>query len=95
MGPTCEVTLTQVSEALLDEVHCHLEDVADEVVQSRRGRLWEVWIEGRPIVVQVEDEPTSLGLAAGCNQPQDWQILEQLASSLAVTAGGQASKPKK
>lgn len=95
MGPACEVTVTQISEALRGEVHRHLEEVADEVVSTRKGRVYDVRIEGRPIGVTIEDDSTTLGLAAGCNQPEDWQVLERLAMSLAARLGGHASKPEK
>jgi hypothetical protein len=95
MGPTCEVTLRQLDGELLDEVHRHLKDVADEVVATRKRRVWDVWMEGHPIHVQADDESTGLWLAAGCNQPEDWAIIERLALSLANALGGQASKPVK
>lgn len=95
MGPTCEVTVAEISETLLDVVHRYLEDVADEVASTRKGRSWDVLVEGRPFGIWVEDASASLGLAAGCNKPEDWQVLERLAINLAARLGGHASKPEK
>lgn len=95
MGPTCEVTFSRVNDELLDRIDRHLRDVADEVAPTRKGRDWNVWIAARPVHVRVSDESTALILAAGCNAPEDWSVLEQLGVSLAEALGGQSSKPVK
>lgn len=52
-------------------------------------------MEGRPIHVQVDDDPAKLLLVAGCNQTEDWAIIESLATGLANVLDGRASRPEK
>ncbi|WP_420844076.1 DUF6368 family protein [Lacipirellula parvula] len=52
MGPACEIllpsALTNASLALIDE---YLQAVAEEIATTRKGRNWDVLIDGRAVVI--------------------------------------------
>jgi hypothetical protein len=95
VGPTCEVLLESVAPPVLDAVDAVLSALAERVDRTRKGRAWDVWVDGRPVHVEVAGSPPSVGLSAGCNGPEDYAILERLAGALADRFGGLASAPSK
>jgi hypothetical protein len=95
MGPTCEVLLNADDEHTLGVIDSILAVAAGTIKGTRKGRVWDIWIDGRPVHVWVEASPPMLVLAAGCNSPEDYAILRRLAGTLAQALGGDASEPVK
>lgn len=95
MGPTCQVTLTANDRTTLDAIDAVLSAFAKKIERTRKARVWDIWIGGRPIHVSVTDQPLAVDLAAGCNGPEDYVVLRRLASELAMALGGVASEPVK
>jgi hypothetical protein len=95
MGPTCEVLLESASPLDLDAVDALLASTTDQIERTRKGRVWNVWLGGRPIHIEVLASPPSICLSAGCNSPTDTELLRQLARKLADALGGLASAPIK
>lgn len=95
MGPTCEVLVENDGGIVLDDVDAVLVAAADQIVRTRKGCVWEVWVEGRPVQVSVGGLPTAVTLTAGCNGAEDYAVLRRLARELAASLGGVASEPLK
>ena len=95
MSPTCEVLLESGEAPILDTIDAFLAPVADEIERTRRGRVWNVWIGGRPIHVAVVCSPLSIEMSAGCNDAEDYAALRKLAEGLAEACDGLASEPIK
>lgn len=91
----CEVLLEADDGAALDAIDGVLAAVADEVIRTRKGRVWDVWIGGRPVQVAVAGRPPAVTLSAGCNGPEDYAVLRRFAGELALALGGVASEPEK
>jgi hypothetical protein len=94
-GPTCEVLIESDTPFALDEIESVLAALAERVERSRKGRVWDVSVNGRPVHVMVSGSPASIELSAGCNEPPDYAALERLAGALAERLGGVASPPSK
>ena len=94
-GPTCEVVIAACDGATLDAIDAVLSRAAEQVARTRKGRVWDVWIGGRPVHVSVEGSPPSVQLAAGCNGQEDYDLLKQLAAILASALVGIATEPIK
>jgi hypothetical protein len=94
-GPTCEVWLESDDQHVLDVIDAILEAAAGTIKRTRKGRVWDVWIDDRPVHVWVEASPPMVVLAAGCNAPEDYAILRHLAETLAKALGGEATEPIK
>ena len=62
---------------------------------SRKGRVWEVWIDNRPIHVAIVASPARIELAAGCNAAEDYTVIHNLAKGLAAILNGKVSEPEK
>ena len=95
MGPTCEVVLESDDGSALAMIDALLASAANEIERTRKGRVWQLWIDGRTIEAAVIGQPPTLSLSAGCNSPQDWQILRDLSQRVADSLGGLASEPEK
>jgi len=95
VGPTCEVLLEAVDGSTLDAVDAVLASVADRIERTRKGRVWDVWIGGRPVHLAVGGPPVAVVLAAGCNDSEDYAVLQRMAGVLAEVLGGIASPPVK
>lgn len=95
MGPTCEVLLESDDGTTLDAIDGVLADVADRIVRTRKGRAWDIWVEGRAVHVTVRGSPPAVALAAACNGPEDHSVLKRLAGKLAEVLSGPASPPVK
>ena len=95
MGPTCQVLMTANDDAILDAVDAVLAGVAERVDRTRKGKVWDLWVGGRPVHVSISGSPAAVTLAAGCNCPEDYAVLRQLAGALASTLGGVATQPIK
>ena len=95
MGPTCEVLLPADDDTTLDAIDALLVATAEQINRTRKGRVWDVWIGGRPIHVHVTGSPPTAELSAGCNAPEDYTVLRQLSMSIAHSVGGLASEPEK
>jgi hypothetical protein len=95
MGPTCEVMLESAGPAVLDAADAFLACSAERVERTRRGKTWNIWVEGRPFHVEVTTSPPAIGLSAGCNGADDYEVLRRLAVGLAAACGGMASEPVK
>lgn len=95
MSPTCEILLESCDVTILDAVDSILSVCAEQVVRTRKGRVWEVWISGRPIGVSVDFDPPAIQLSAGCNSAEDYAVLERLCRALTDRLGGIASRPSK
>lgn len=95
-GPACEVELPSVPDgSTLDAIDEFLVGVCEHIERTRKGRVWEVWIDGRPVQVAVVDPRGAIELSAGCNAPEDYAILRRLARGLAEILGGRATEPLK
>ncbi len=94
-GPACEVLIESDGGPLLDEVDSVLAALAEQVERTRKGRVWDVWVGGRPVHVVVNGATAAIELSAGCNGPEDYVALERLATKLAERLGGLASPPSK
>ncbi len=94
-GPSCEVLIESDTGPVLDEIDSILSALAEEVRRTRKGRVWDVWVGGRPVHVMVTGSPPSVELSAGCNDPEDYVVLERLTGALLERLGGLASPPLK
>ena len=95
MGPCCEVLIQDDSGPVLDAIDRLLAKAAEKIDRTRKGRVWDVWIRGRPVYVQVNASPPSVELSAGCNQPDDYDVVRGLSQQIAKELGGIASEPVK
>jgi len=91
-GPTCEVLLETDDGPTLDSIDAILAASAERIERTRKGRVWAVWVGGRPVHVSVS--PVSVVLSAGCNEPQDYEVLRRLAGAFAAKLGGIATEPE-
>jgi len=91
-GRTCEVLLQTDDGQTLDAIVAILVTAAERIDRTRKGRVWDVWVGGRPVHVSVT--PVSVALSAGCNEPQDSDLLRRLAGAFAVALGGIAIEPE-
>ncbi|WP_165252918.1 hypothetical protein [Paludisphaera soli] len=80
---------------VLDAADAFLAAAAEQVERTRRGRAWNIRIDGRPVHVEVTTSPPAIGLSAGCNGAEDDEVLRRLASGLAAACGGVPSEPVK
>jgi hypothetical protein len=94
-GPTCEVLLASNDDSTPDVIDTVLANAAERIDRTRKGRAWDVWVSGHPIHVWVDGPRPVLGLAAGCNGPEDYAVLRQLAADLGSALDGLASEPIK
>ena len=95
MGPACEILLESGDDTILDAVDSVLSACTEQVVRTRKGRVWEVWISGRPIGVSVDFDPPAIQLSAGCNSAEDYAVVGLLCRALTDRLGGIASRPSK
>jgi hypothetical protein len=95
MGPTCEVLLRSDEPSVLDTIDAFLESTSDQIERTRKGRAWDLRIDGRSIHVQVVASPPAIELSAGCNDAKDYAVLRQVAERLAAACGGVATEPTK
>ena len=95
MGPTCEVLLISNDRPTLDAIDAVLASVADQIDRTRKGRVWDIWIHGRPVHVHVDDSQPVVTLSAGCNNHEDAVILHELAAGIVHAVGGIFSEPEK
>lgn len=95
-GPGCEVKLPSVPDGgALDAIDAFLASVCEDIKRTRKGRVWDVWIDGRPVHVAVVDSRGAIEISAGCNAAEDYAILRRLARGLAEILGGRATEPLK
>jgi|GEM_PF-3326203 len=94
-GPTCEVLIPCDDSSVLLTIDTVLIEVAQCIERTRKGRVWDVWVSGRPVHVWVEPTPPRIGLAAGDNAPEDYAVLRRLAAEMALALDGLASEPMK
>ncbi|WP_406698025.1 hypothetical protein V5E97_04145 [Singulisphaera sp. Ch08] len=95
MSLACEVLLESDEPAMLDTIDSFLEAAADRIDRTRKGRVWNLWIDERPIHVEVVDQPPSIGLSSACDDAHDDSVLRRLAKGLATACGGLALEPPK
>ncbi len=95
-GPTCEAELlAPADEDALTMIDAILASIAKPLIRTRKGRVWDVWVGGRPVHVVVLDSTPRVELSAGCNSPDDYAALRRLGCELAAALGGVASEPVK
>jgi hypothetical protein len=99
-GPSCEVVLDQaITNSKLEVIDEYLGRISQSIVRHRKGRTWKCSIDGRPIDVFTGDNllmsPDEIGLSAGCNSPQDYEVLRRVSQELATLLDGLASEPIK
>ena len=88
MGPTFEVELkSSPDNIVLNEVDAYLAYVAGQIDRTRKGRVWDVWVEGRPFHVAVTESPPGIMLSAGCNSPEDHEWLQRLSRGMTALGG--------
>jgi hypothetical protein len=94
-GPICEVLLEADDGVALDTIDAILTAAGEHIGRTRKGRVWDAWVAGRPVHVSVGGSPPAVTLAAGCNCPEDYDMLRRLAGEMAAALGGVASEPEK
>jgi hypothetical protein len=95
-GPACEVLFDRpATNDALRAVDSFLASHASEIQRTRKGKVWQLWLDGRPIHVAVLDSLPGIELSAGSNSTEDYEILRRLATGLAELLGGVASEPTK
>lgn len=92
MGPTCEVLLQSDEPSALDAIDAFLESTSARIERTREGRVWDLWIDGRPIHAQIVASPPAIELSAGCNDAHDYAVLRRVAEGLAAACGGLATE---
>jgi hypothetical protein len=93
MGPSCEVVLpSEITPEVLSAVDAYLRRNAETVHDTRKGRSWELWVDGRPISVSAQ-MGNEIALSAGCKSSDDYSALRQLSEGLAAELGGTATEP--
>jgi hypothetical protein len=95
VGPTCEVLLENDDGATLDTIDSVLATLAERIERTRKGRVWDVWVRGRLVSVEVQSSPPQIGLGTGCKSDEDYAVLRELAGALASALGGIATEPIK
>ncbi len=95
MGPTCEILLETDDGPTQDRIDEVLASVADRIDRTRKGRVWDVWIHGRPLHVIITSSPPVVTLSAGCNSYDDVNIVRELAECIVNAVGGLYSGPEK
>ena len=95
MGPTCEVHLAVVDDHTLIAIYRLLTTVADRIDRTRKDRVWDIWIHGRPVHVHAIEPRRVATLSAGCITPDDYDVLRELSAAIVDTVGGVASEPEK
>jgi hypothetical protein len=95
LGPTCEVLLDVGDATTLGSLDMLLTSMSERIERTRKGRVWDIWVRGRPIHVSLAESPSVVEMAAGCNQPEDYTILRELAKSVVSALGGVATEPGK
>lgn len=95
-GPACEVELQSVPDVhTLDAIDEFLARIATHIIRTRKGRVWEIRVDGRPVHISVVDSRGAIEISAGCNAPEDYAILSRLGRGLAEMLGGKSSEPVK
>jgi hypothetical protein len=82
MGPVRELPHAALDDEALDLIHATLVQIAEKVEATRQGRVWDVWIDERPFHVEADAQSMEIRIAAGCNQPEDHQLLRRVADAL-------------
>lgn len=59
MGPSCEVLLESDAPHVLDAIDAVLAGLAERIERTRKGRVWDVWVRGRPVHVEVRNSSHS------------------------------------
>jgi hypothetical protein len=96
MGPACKVKLGAIPDAaVLDRIDAVLARRAEVLERTRKGRVWNVWVGGRPVCVSTDASLSEIELSAGCNSPEDYALLRRLAIDLATELRGRMTEPQK
>ncbi|MDZ7616308.1 MAG: hypothetical protein U1E05_04845 [Patescibacteria group bacterium] len=77
----------------LDSIESLLASLADRIDRTRKGRVWDVWIRGRPVHVAISQ--SIVALSAGCNSREDAAILQEVAEGIVQAVGGIYPEPDK
>jgi hypothetical protein len=80
---------------VLEAIDMYLASLADRIERTRKGRVWDIWVDGCPVRVAVVTSTPAVELSAGCNRAEDYAVLRKLTTGLAATCGGSASEPTK
>jgi hypothetical protein len=94
MGPTCEILLEVSDPLTLAKIDDALALIAEKIERTRKGRVWKVWIQGRPVHLHATDNNT-LEISADCNQTEDYGVMRDLIQHLCDTTDGIASEVQK
>jgi hypothetical protein len=99
-GPTCAVELEAAPDgSMLDLIDEFVKRSLTGVRETRKGRHWTGFRDGRPITVHVcdadEEAPASVWFSAGSNSADDYVDLRRLSIGLAKIVGGRATEPTK
>jgi hypothetical protein len=102
MGPTSTVHLTgAITADRLERIDAILARIAGAIERTRKGRVWRARVLGRPIDINVQEDPESdvepvqIVLAAGCNTSVDYDVIRAAAVELAGELGGRWTEPTK
>ncbi|WP_395753176.1 hypothetical protein [Prosthecobacter sp.] len=95
MGPTAAVVTEElITDEQLLAIDALLSKLAGQIIRTRKGRVWSLWIDERPLDVSATD-PHTVTLAAGLNSSQDYDMLRELGQRLADLLGGSMTEPTK
>ncbi len=101
MGPAVQISSrSKVDDGLLLAVDALLHAECTQVETTRKGRVFDVWVDDRPFHVWIEGaddstEPIPSGMSsaiwisAGGNQPTDRELMLRLAGRIALEVGGE------
>jgi hypothetical protein len=60
-GPTCAIySRRKLEPAILDSIDAALAAISSPLERTRKGRVWECWIDGRPVSVSIENSENAL-----------------------------------
>lgn len=94
-GPTCEVLLEIDDGTTIDALDSVLAALSHRIERTRKGRVWDVWVGGRPVHVNIPDGTAVVELSAGCNSLEDYAVLRRITGEIIAAIGGLASQPEK
>jgi hypothetical protein len=87
------MTDNPISDDQASEVDRLLAQRTNSISRTRKGRVWEVNIDGQPIAVSISAD--SLTLSSSLNSQTTYDVLKELSLSLAGLLDGVSSEPLK
>ena len=93
MGPACEVLLPfAATDALLTRIDDLLADFGQQLERTRKGRVWDLRVDGRPIHVSINADVVTL--SCGLKSAEDRAVLKRVSTAVAAACDGIVSDPE-